>query len=233
MSVYKTPILIQHLPNLASDQAVRLALKKNFPNQEIADFNCTFFNSSFENLSIDLIREVGRELAFTNLNNQTRFLIIYCLDKSSLEAQNALLKNLEEPPANTQIILTGTDLSNILPTIFSRVQVFQLSEDATQSQTIIDDATKSNYEKILTKPLATLLELTDMPSTKEDALNFFRNFLLHLDTEIHSEKTQLQSSMVFYYAKVMQKTVVLIEQIQKNVNLKLAIDNFFLEIKKT
>lgn len=221
MSVYKTPILVQHLPNLAPNQAVKKAISQIFVDQQIADYNYVFFNSSFENLSIDMAREIGKELAYTNFSDQTRFLVIYCLEKSSLEAQNALLKNLEEPPANTQIILTTTDPSNILPTIFSRVEVYKISDETEQG------SSSEIFEKILQEPLSTLLELTEIPNTKEEALNFFKNFLFYLDKKIHSEKE------VFYQAKVMQKLIVLIELLQKNVNIKLAVDNFFLEIKKT
>lgn len=38
------------------------------------------------------------------------------------EAQNALLKHLEEPPADTVIIVTASDITKLLPTIRSRAQ---------------------------------------------------------------------------------------------------------------
>lgn len=41
--------------------------------------------------------------------------------ESSQEAANALLKLLEEPPANTWFVLTATDAGRLLPTIQSRV----------------------------------------------------------------------------------------------------------------
>ncbi len=41
--------------------------------------------------------------------------------ESSQEAANALLKLLEEPPANTWFVLTATDAGRLLPTIRSRV----------------------------------------------------------------------------------------------------------------
>ena len=40
----------------------------------------------------------------------------------SIEAQNAFLKLLEEPPKDTVIILTASDVQRLLPTIRSRVQ---------------------------------------------------------------------------------------------------------------
>jgi DNA polymerase-3 subunit delta' len=46
---------------------------------------------------------------------------------SSPEAANAVLKLLEEPPANTTFILTSSEPSSLLPTIRSRVVSFRVS----------------------------------------------------------------------------------------------------------
>jgi len=49
------------------------------------------------------------------------------VQESSQEAANALLKLLEEPPADTTIILTATDPQRLLPTIRSRVVSLRIS----------------------------------------------------------------------------------------------------------
>src|SRR6185437_9430791 len=46
------------------------------------------------------------------------------------EAQNALLKVLEEPPANTFIILGAETKESLLPTILSRCQIVQVEEES-------------------------------------------------------------------------------------------------------
>ena len=51
-----------------------------------------------------------------------RIAIIEDADLLSGEAQNALLKLLEEPPAATLLILTSSQPQNILPTVSSRLQ---------------------------------------------------------------------------------------------------------------
>lgn len=45
----------------------------------------------------------------------------------TLEAQNALLKLLEEPPARTMLILTSDSENGLLPTVLSRVQRLRLT----------------------------------------------------------------------------------------------------------
>ena len=51
-----------------------------------------------------------------------RVLIVEDAGRMTTEAQNALLKFLEEPPADTVIIFTSNPESHLLPTIYSRMQ---------------------------------------------------------------------------------------------------------------
>jgi DNA polymerase-3 subunit delta' len=51
-----------------------------------------------------------------------RVLLIPNAHTMGVEAQNALLKTLEEPPADTMIILTASDITGLKPTIRSRSQ---------------------------------------------------------------------------------------------------------------
>ena len=75
------------------------------------------------NISVETVREISK---FFNLkplkgNGFTRALIIEHSEKLSREAQNSLLKTIEEPPANTLIILTLDSKQSLLPTLHSRL----------------------------------------------------------------------------------------------------------------
>lgn len=59
-----------------------------------------------------------------------RIVIINNADALSIEAQNALLKTIEEPPAGTVVILTAQNQASILPTIVSRAQSIMLNRPA-------------------------------------------------------------------------------------------------------
>lgn len=61
---------------------------------------------------------------------------IYIIDECHMltkEANNALLKTLEEPPANTRFIFATTELHKLLPTIISRCQMFQFRRVPTKT----------------------------------------------------------------------------------------------------
>lgn len=81
-------------------------------------------------ISIDAIRELDHFLSLkvpaeTSFN---RAVIIENAHVLTLEAQNALLKTLEEPPTGTIIILTASHEQSLLPTIRSRLQVMPLTK---------------------------------------------------------------------------------------------------------
>lgn len=60
-----------------------------------------------------------------------RAILIENAEALTTEAQNALLKTLEEPPVGTIMILTATSQDALLPTVRSRVQVVAITQPPT------------------------------------------------------------------------------------------------------
>lgn len=75
-------------------------------------------------IGIDAIRSIKDFLKrrTTGRGQQRRAIVIYDAHNLSLEAQNALLKTLEEPPEDTVIIMTVNNDGELKPTIRSRAQ---------------------------------------------------------------------------------------------------------------
>src|SRR3990170_6472976 len=55
-----------------------------------------------------------------------KFILIHDAEKLTLEAANALLKILEEPPLHTHFFLSTEHQTAILPTILSRCEVIEI-----------------------------------------------------------------------------------------------------------
>jgi len=68
-----------------------------------------------------------RELYDLTRTGNNFVVIIKDSQELGIEAQNAFLKLLEEPPKNTKFILTTTNTEALLPTIRSRSQVIEVS----------------------------------------------------------------------------------------------------------
>lgn len=65
--------------------------------------------------------------------NEASCKVCLITDKMTAEAQNALLKILEEPPQNVRFIITVQMSSSLLPTVLSRSTVFRLDENGSQA----------------------------------------------------------------------------------------------------
>jgi DNA polymerase-3 subunit delta' len=79
-------------------------------------------------IGVEAIRELEHTLALKTGSTTTiaRILLIHDAHKLTIEAQNAFLKTLEEPPADTIIILTAPQAELLLLTIRSRVQSIEI-----------------------------------------------------------------------------------------------------------
>ena len=74
------------------------------------------------------LRDLLDHLGYT-AGNYRKFGVIEEADRMNSEAQNALLKTLEEPPRETTIILTTANPSSLLPTTRSRCQLLALPDN--------------------------------------------------------------------------------------------------------
>jgi len=78
-------------------------------------------DASGDSIGIDVAREVKTFLWQKPNTSARRTLIIDNAELLTTEAQNALLKITEEPPASSLLILITSDVESILPTIVSRL----------------------------------------------------------------------------------------------------------------
>jgi hypothetical protein len=86
-------------------------------------------------IGIELIREIEHFLSLKVPASQAlnRFILIEDSHTMTAEAQNALLKTIEEPPSDTFVIMTASNPQALLPTILSRVQRITLAKPARTS----------------------------------------------------------------------------------------------------
>jgi len=79
-------------------------------------------------ISIDQVRDVIAETAFQPLEARYRVVILDPADQMRVEAQNSLLKTLEEPPSRMVMILIATNPYLLLETIRSRARILPFGE---------------------------------------------------------------------------------------------------------
>lgn len=79
------------------------------------------------NRGIDDIRQLNETVCYAPSSRKYKIYIIDEVHMLTKEAFNALLKTLEEPPANVKFFLATTEPHKVLPTIISRCQRFDLN----------------------------------------------------------------------------------------------------------
>jgi DNA polymerase-3 subunit delta' len=80
-----------------------------------------------QNILIDDIRRLQEELSLKAFSDRPRAVVIAPADRMTIQAANALLKTLEEPPPGTHLLLVAHRISRLPPTIVSRCQKISFS----------------------------------------------------------------------------------------------------------
>ncbi|MFZ1684473.1 MAG: hypothetical protein WAU88_10145 [Candidatus Zixiibacteriota bacterium] len=91
-------------------------------------------------LSIDMAREVKKHLMLKETDVRRRVVLFYQMEKMLTASADVLLKLIEEPPADTVILLTAERPESLLPTIQSRSQHIRLHRvpEAAAIQYLVD-----------------------------------------------------------------------------------------------
>ena len=101
-------------------------IKWNADNHpDIIHFGASKHLGSRQSISVDEIRNLQIDMNKKPYEDGKKVYIIHDADKMTEQAQNALLKILEEPPEHTVIILLTYNMYSLLSTIVSRCQVIK------------------------------------------------------------------------------------------------------------
>ncbi len=80
-----------------------------------------------KDIGVEAVRAIAPFLQRTKIGTSHRFVLIDGAQHLTRQAQNALLKILEEPPAASHLLLVTESAGQMLPTIRSRCQLLRLS----------------------------------------------------------------------------------------------------------
>ncbi len=110
--------------------------------------------------------------------NEAAGKVYMIFDKMTPEAQNALLKILEEPPGSVSFIITAEQSSQLLKTVISRTTVFKLSPSAAQADS--GEALEAAIEIARAIPQNIELPLIGAASSLTKSREFARQVLEYL-----------------------------------------------------
>lgn len=211
------------------------------------DIFVTGGNGNLRSIHIETIRNI-REDAYIKPNESSKKIyIINSANEMSLQAQNAFLKILEEPPSNVIFILTCKSCASIIDTIKSRCQIFLLdSKEVAASDIEIVELSKKIALSIIDSDRFKALSLTAgfiknkdvfVPVLHELSLILRDALLLAFDVDINpvyaEESTKLSSNLTREdLMQLINKISSIEDMLNQNVNYNLLITEFFINMAK-
>lgn len=142
--------------------------------------------------SVDDARTLSKSASLRSGQNAPHVEIVYA-DSISIEAQNAILKAIEEPAPNTHYIFVTPRLDKILPTILSRSISFSLLNTTIDSTTALEmkeflGAGRVTRMTIIARYLKDL-EDEDGETSRRALDSFFEKLIIHISSLNIAEKS--------------------------------------------
>lgn len=124
----KKTFILHFLLNILNDQKLIGCLDDYFTSVQINNIpNIKFINcEENKNVGIDNIRNLIINLNLTTMNGKPRFIIISNIENLNINAINALLKIIENPPFNTFFFLLRDQDKYVVDTLTSRCFKFNI-----------------------------------------------------------------------------------------------------------
>ena len=94
-------------------------------------------------IKVDQVRALQRSLSLTPYEARYRIALLLNFQSANANAQNALLKTLEEAPRQVILLLTADAPENLLPTIASRCEILRLRPVAVE---VLEEALRTRWQ---------------------------------------------------------------------------------------
>ena len=182
-----------------------------------------------QSLGIGEIRQFIKHLYLTPTSS-VGVGVIEQAETLTLEAQNALLKTLEEPPAKARIILCAPTGELLIPTIRSRCQSISLLA----SESLSDEEKKKILEIIESlkgkKPGEICAFVSQTFGKKEEGILFLQTYLRMLHVTLMSSNSRQESLTKISLSQSVTATYTALQELKANVSSTLVFDSFFFTI---
>ena len=135
------------------------------------------------NISVDDIRtQLNNDIVIKPYSSKYKIYIVDEAEKMNQQAQNALLKTIEEPPAYAVILLLANNASALLPTILSRCVMLSLKPvaDDKVKQYLMEHVQVPDYEADVCVAFAQGNIGKAVQLATSDSFNEIKNSALHL-----------------------------------------------------
>lgn len=182
-----------------------------------------------EHITIDEVRDFQKRLLLAPMQSPYTVGVIQDASLLTIEAQQALLKLLEEPPPRAYILLETDSADQLLPTIVSRCQIIRLSADS-ESDAELVTATQT-INSLMGDGAGEVFALVDAHTgDRTEAKQWVRTLLSAARVILlsrYQKNTSTDSNKIVRFIRRLQKAQT---QLAVNCNPKLVLDRVFLSL---
>ncbi len=152
---------------VAYEMAVNILGKNEY--KEYVDIEEYRIPENRKSISVDQIRDITEEINKKPYESNKKVIILHNADKMTVQAQNAFLKSIEEPPNGVFLILLCENQENLLDTIKSRCEAYKLSR---LSEKELDEFLIREYPNIFEEEKRAVKAFSDgIPGRIEDFMD--------------------------------------------------------------
>lgn len=216
---------MQSILIIGKKEKTREEAKNLIKENKISKFDVDIIETE-KSVGIGEIRSLQKRIFLKPSQSEQKAVILEAFFGMTTESQNAFLKVLEEPPANTIIIILANSLDFFLPTVLSRCNLINLEkttklsgEEIEENFKLLSDL-KNNYSKAL-------VIAQDNSKDKEAALQFLEGMIVSVHDNINNNQ-DFSLEELGIVLKNLQKTYTIIKT--TNVNPRFALENLFLNL---
>lgn len=191
-------------------------------------------NGEVESIKIEEIKKLQKEMIFRPFQEIKQIAIIFYSQNLTTEAQNALLKTLEEQSESTNYYLLVNNEKSLLDTIISRSIRHYVKSSGGNNEEI----EKLERPEILDLPIyKQFLEIEKIISIdKEDGVAvklLLLEILKYLRQQTKEAAYQKNINHLHQLSAAIQEISEAQERISRNVNRKMTLENLILSIRKS
>ncbi|KXK09575.1 MAG: hypothetical protein QY330_01915 [Candidatus Dojkabacteria bacterium] len=205
---------LEFAENAISEIKERFDIKIDDP----ADLLSIRGKSESNTIGIEEIRQLKSWALLKPRNGNNKLAIIYQAELLSVQAQNTLLKTLEEPNTFTSIILITNSIGSLLDTIKSRCMAY---EDPSIHNS------EGNYELSFMESMRRIEEITKEKdkNIQRQKIRFFLVSILNNERTALKNGASIQSKLK--RIETINKTT---KMIYSNVSVKIALENLIFQL---
>ena len=192
----------------------------------------TALKQNINSIGIEEIKNMQKKLFLKPIKSPTKAIILEDAQLLTKQAQNALLKVLEEPPDHTIIVLSSDSKEPLLPTILSRCRIIELEEKKEiLSEGEIQELTEL-IENLPKMPVGEKFKKAEaLAKDKEKTITWIEKIIFTLREQLleNTKNNQPKTNSTLQSLKTFQKTHTLLKT--TNANPRLLLETTFLSIK--